>query len=250
MKIAVYSDLHIEFGEFVPPAMEIDLVILAGDIHVKTGGIDWAAKCFPDTRVLYVPGNHEYYREAYPKLMDKLRAKAALHSNITVLDQHHVEIDGVHFLGTTLWTDFDLFGDPHHSGHYAEVFMTDYKLIRSSPQFRKLRATDTLRSHRASKAWLETTLASLGGERIVVVTHHAPSIKSVPDGYLRDPASPAYASHLDDLILKYQPEFWIHGHMHDSLRYQIGSTTVICNPRGYAPDDLNEDFDPGMVLTL
>lgn len=250
MKAVIYSDLHCEFSEFTPPRIDIDLAILAGDIHVKTKGVDWAAKHFPRIPVLYVPGNHEYYRSVYPKNLAMMRERASLHPNICVLDQDHIEIGGIHFLGATLWTDFALFSDPYISGHYAECFMTDYKLIRSSPYYKKLRASDTLKIHSAQRAWLEAKLELLQGQQVVVITHHAPSKKSVSVEYSEDPLTPAYASHLDDLVLKFQPQYWIHGHMHSSSCYQIGNTTVICNPRGYLPDDQNPDFNATLIAEV
>ena len=76
MKIVIYRDLHNEFTEFNPPILNVDLVILAGDIHVNTHGVHWAGRHFPSTQVLYILGNHEYYKGAYPRTLEKIRAQA------------------------------------------------------------------------------------------------------------------------------------------------------------------------------
>ena len=60
MRIHLLSDLHNEFSSFVPVLLDCDLVILAGDIDLKSRGVEWAKKTF-SVPVLYVPGNHEFY---------------------------------------------------------------------------------------------------------------------------------------------------------------------------------------------
>lgn len=113
LKLHVLSDLHLEFAPFVPPSTDADVVVLAGDIHIRTHGVEWAKRTFPDKRVVYVAGNHEYYGKAIPHLTDKLRACAA-GSNVSVLDEETVTIDGVRFVGATMWTDWSC-TEPHHA---------------------------------------------------------------------------------------------------------------------------------------
>ncbi|MEM9690500.1 MAG: metallophosphoesterase, partial [Pseudomonadota bacterium] len=110
MKLHILSDIHVEFEAFVPPATDADVIVLAGDIHVGRKGLDWALEQFPDKPVIYVLGNHEYYGKAVPKLTNELQ-KIAANTNVHLLERSSVEIDGVTFLGSTLWTDFELFGD-------------------------------------------------------------------------------------------------------------------------------------------
>ena len=128
--------------------------------------------------------------------------------------------------------------------------MTDYRKIRVQPQYRRLRSLDTCALHHRSRRWLQAQLDALDGERVVVVTHHAPSVRSVPARYAADPLSAAYASNLDDLILSASPLLWVHGHIHDSFDYVIGDTRVVCNPRGYLPHEPNDAFQADLVLAL
>lgn len=146
MKLHILSDLHLEFAAFHPPATGADLVILAGDIHVKDKGLAWISAAFPDTPVLYVLGNHEYYGRAYPKHLHDLKEKVQ-GTSIHILENDTFEMDGIRFLGCTLWTDFKLFGDPRIAGYEATMKMTDYRKIRIGLDFKKLRSLDTATLH-------------------------------------------------------------------------------------------------------
>ena len=108
MKLHILSDLHTEFADFDPPRTDADIVVLAGDIGVGTGGVEWAKQWFPDVPVLYVPGNHEYYGHDIHET-DLLAAVSS--PNIQILDNNSYVIDAVRFLGMTLWTDFLLYGE-------------------------------------------------------------------------------------------------------------------------------------------
>ena len=238
--------MHIEFEPFDPPYINPDVVVLAGDIHLGVKGLEWARKNFPDKPVIYVPGNHEYYREAMPRFTGKLR-EAARGSNVHLLENDRVVIRDVVFLGCTLWTDFKLFGNPRIAGYEATQKMTDYRRIRVSPQYRKLRPTDTAGIHSRSLRWLKGELASKS-EKAVVITHYAPSQRSIPERHKDDILNAAYASHLDDVVEGSKACLWIHGHIHTRLDYRIGETRVVCNPRGY-PDE-SSDFDPDFAVEV
>jgi len=128
--------------------------------------------------------------------------------------------------------------------------MSDYKKITASGRdagtYRKLHPRDTLRRHEFSRAWLKNSLADPFDGPTVVITHHAPSARSVPTEFEGDVLSAAYASDLESLMGK-DVQLWIHGHMHHSLDYEINGTRVLCNPRGYAPKYLNKDFNDLIV---
>lgn len=110
MKLHILSDLHLEFLAYAPPALDADAVVLAGDIGLGTRGIQWAREAWPDTEIVYVPGNHEYYRSEMGVENELLRAAAREHG-VHLLNRDAAVIGGVRFLGATLWTDFRLFGD-------------------------------------------------------------------------------------------------------------------------------------------
>jgi predicted phosphodiesterase len=248
MKLQIFSDLHVEFESFYPPETEADVVILAGDIHVGKKGIDWAKTNFADQQVLYVLGNHEYYGRAYPKHIDDLR-KLTSSSNVHILENDRLVIDDVTFLGCTLWTDFQLFGDPKIAGYYATQRMTDYHKIRVDPQYRKLRSLDTAVIHAKSLRWLQESVLNLQGEKLVIITHHAPSARSIPTSFQEDILSAAYASLLEAFVAESGAKLWVHGHLHSQQDYSIGNTRVICNPRGY-PDEPNQSFIPNLIIEM
>ncbi len=250
MKLHILADLHIEFGEFRVPQTGADVVLLAGDLHVGDKGLHWAKDHFPDRDVVYVLGNHEYYRGAVPKLTQKLEGLSA-GSNIHVLENRALTIGDVRILGCTLWSDFRLFNNLDIAVIAAQDIMNDYRLIRVSPAFRKLLPADTAKMHRKSRAWLKGELrrAKAENKKTVVVTHNAPSIRSVPARYKTDPLSAAFASNMEDLIFDGEPDLWVHGHIHDSSDYRIGKTRVICNPRGYAHEP-NPNFDADLVVEM
>jgi Icc-related predicted phosphoesterase len=248
MKIHVLSDLHFEFRHFVLPKTDADAVVLAGDIHLGNKGILWAQQHFPDVPVVYILGNHEYYRHAYPKLLHEL-LHSTQNSNVHVLENQALKIGDVTFLGCTLWTDFALFGDPKLFGQIAMQTMSDYKKIRVSPQFSKLRSVDLVGIHKASRHWLEQQFQARVSEKLVVVTHHAPSLLSVPTQFQTDQFSPAYASSLDAVVQDSRARLWIHGHLHEHKDYTLGQTRVVCNPCGY-PDEPEAGFVPDLVLEI
>jgi len=247
MKLHILSDIHNEFETFTAPVTDADVVVLAGDIHIGKRGLDWALQQFPEKPIIYVLGNHEYYGEAIPKLTGKLRELAA-GTNLHILEQEALTLDGVTFLGSTLWTDFALFGDPRVAGYEATQRMTDYRKIRISPQYSGLRSIDTAVMHQRSRLWVQSQLENLTND-IVVITHHAPSKRSLPKSRKDDLMSAAYASHLDEVVENSNAKLWVHGHLHNSSDYKIGKTRVICNPRGY-PDERNNEFIPDLVVSI
>ncbi len=247
MRIHVLSDLHLEFGPIDLPKVEADLVVLAGDIHVKLNGIRWIRDNLPDTPVIYLAGNHEYYGDKLPRLLDKIREEAA-ESNIHLLENESIEFGGFRFFGATLWTDMELFGD-HHVGSLEALQMNDYKRIRKTPSYRKLRPVDTRALHHETVRHIASFLESGDPRRSVVITHHAPSIRSLPERRRKEIISCAYASHLDQFIEEHSPLLWIHGHIHHSQDYRISRTRILSNPRAYV-DDPNPRFDPGLVIDL
>ncbi|REC62002.1 phosphoesterase [Chryseobacterium pennae] len=238
MRIQIISDLHQEFGRTELCFDNADVIVLAGDVNLGTKGIEWIKETIPGKPVIYILGNHEYYKGSYPKTLHKIKDEAE-GSNVFVLENSFVDIEGVRFHGTTLWTDFSIFGNPVKYGMICQPKMNDYKKIRRDPSYSKMRTIDTFKIHQLSKVWLRENLEVSKELKNIVVTHHAPSIQSVPEHYKEDPLTSAYASSLEDVILEYQPLYWIHGHIHTPCRYSIGKTEVICNPHGYIDEKYN-----------
>lgn len=209
-------------------------MILAGDIGVGLTGVSWAKSVFT-CPVVYVLGNHEYYGRRIDELDEELREYVA-GSNIHVLQNEQVVIAGVRFLGTTLWTDFALYGTVGESALLVGDALNDYYLIGSRQQ-RAIKPSETLALHQASRAYLERMLAEPFVGPTVVVTHHLPSARSVAPRFKSDRITPAFASNLDELVSASGAALWVHGHGHDSADYVIGGTRVVCNPHGYRGEE-------------
>ncbi len=248
MRLLVMSDLHLEFGPLEVGPFQVDAVVLAGDVHVKTHGLEWIKAAFPHLPVIYVVGNHEYYRGTIPTTADKLQTGAE-GSNVHVLENEVFETDGVVFLGATLWTDLNLLGDPALAAIHVGEAMSDYRLIRILPGYRRLRPHDTRLMHERSFKWLRGEVESCAGKTLVVVTHHAPSPRSLPRGWEHDVISPGYASNLEEFIRNSGVALWIHGHTHWPSDYVVGKTRILANPRGY-PEEARNGFNPALVVEV
>ncbi|MFH1282429.1 MAG: metallophosphoesterase [bacterium] len=226
--------------------------MLAGDIHIKDKGTRWILDQKSQVPVIYVMGNHEFYGDKFPGLIDKLK-EATKGSTVHILESDTFELDGYTFFGCTLWTDMALFGNKQDATIAVRDAMNDYQVIRLSKTYRRLTPGDTITYHSATLTQLKKFLEKSDPDRTIVVTHHAPSFQSVPQKYRSDIISAGFSSNLDDLIKRYQPRLWIHGHTHNSFCYKIGKTTVICNPRGYVTNSgmqENSEFKPDYCFTV
>lgn len=248
MRLHILSDLHLEFAEFQLEDVHADVIVLAGDIHTGSKGVKWILKKLPNQPVIYVLGNHEFYGEKIPQLTEEIK-RLVKGTNVHVLENDRVEIGDVAFLGATLWTDFRLDGNPAMAKAIAHAGMADYQLIRVAPFFRRLRPIDVCRFHAQSLDWLVKQIKEMQGRKTVVVTHHAPSSRSVPPQFHDDPLNPAFASNLEHLIAGIGVTLWIHGHIHHFSDYMLDSTRVIANPRGY-PSELHTAFNPCLAVEL
>ena len=250
MKLLVYGDLHTEFEPFELPDVEVDAIVLAGDIGVKLGGLEFAIRIAERAPVVYVAGNHEYHKGALPKLTDKLRAGAE-DKGVFFLENDSVVVGGVRFLGCTLWTDFMLLGPGQRQQcmREAAAVMSDFELIRRSPGYSKLSPMDTIAMCQHSRDWLTGEFASEGATPTVVVTHHAPSKRSIAQQYEKSLLSAAFASNFDSLVEESSAVLWIHGHTHHCVDYAIGSTRVISNQRGY-PDEPVAGFRDDFIVEI
>ncbi|MGH7058070.1 MAG: metallophosphoesterase, partial [Acetobacteraceae bacterium] len=203
-----------------------------------------------------IAGNHEHYDTlgrpgaTFGQTLAELHAEAARSSGqIKFLECESIAIAGVRFLGCTLWTDFALYGDAEFAATHAHAWMTDFEVIANRAGHR-FTPTDACNEFVAAWKFLEEELANSFEGPTVVVTHHAPSLNSVPPRFRTDLLSAAYASNVDDLVARSSAALWIHGHIHDSCDYTLGKTRVLCNPRGYHGIELNPRFDPRLVVEV
>lgn len=249
MKLLILSDLHQEFSPYQHQIPECDVVVLAGDIGTKFMGLNWAKTL--DKKVVYILGNHEYYGTKMSSHYRKM-VEAADGTNVNFGNNVTVLIDGVRFLLTTCWTDYELYGNGPLAEWNAQQNLNDFREIRTGPEhgYRKILARDIRIEHQLSKMWLLDELAKPFDGKTVVVTHHAPSELSVAEQYLNDPLTPAYASRLENVMLYNDITLWVHGHNHNSSDYMIGDTRVVCNPQGYIGVDVNPTFDPNFIVEI
>ena len=236
MKIQVVSDLHLEFlqdsfpGErLVSPAVDADILVLAGDIANGTQAIglfkDWPVP------VLYIAGNHEFYGTDFEKTRAQLRDCAA-GTHLIFLDNDAIDFGGVRFLGTTLWTDYRL--ELNHTQRQlmesAERGINDHYQIRDGTC--KFTAQRALSEHELSRAWLGKELVKSYDGKTVVISHHGPHPLSVHPRYVGVAINAAFVSNLSELLPN--ADLWIHGHVHDSFDYSVLCCRVVANPAGYA----------------
>lgn len=257
MKIHVLSDLHNEFSKYQIQVRDADLIVLAGDIDVGTRGVDYAKGLLKETssKVIYIMGNHESYRCNLDTLRHQIRELCAPvdgeKQRLFFMDGDEAIIDGVRFLGATLWTDFRLYGESKRFECLAEAqWLNDFRLITcgNGDIFRPRDSADLFEQ---SVEWLTRKLDQSFDGKTVVITHHLPSFESVVERYKDDLLSACFASRLDHLFGKM--DLWVHGHTHDNLDYVKNGTRVICNPRGYSRyegDQENLNFNPKLIIEV
>jgi len=248
MRLHILSDLHLEFAPFQRNNVDADMVVLAGDVHTGTNGIKWILQTFRNQPVIYVLGNHEFYGQKIQKLISNIK-EIAQGTNVHVLENDRLELGDLLFLGATLWTDFRLVGDPVMSGAVAQAGMNDFRRIRLMPTYRRFLPKDARALHAQSLECLAQQMENTRGKKIIVVTHHAPSPKSIPLRFQGDPLNAAFASNLDGFIASCRAALWVHGHIHHHSDYVIGGTRVVANPRGY-PTEPHTGFDPSLVIEV
>lgn len=253
MKLNILSDLHLGQGAMAAPCNDADVVVLAGDIARPEQAIAWASGL--GKPVLYVAGNHEFYGGSIGATVRRLKQLCA-GTSVQVLDDEQVLVDGVRFLGSTLWTDFLLFGDGEGRTVAVEQalrFMRDYSRIWVDDGLQQLfTPLDSACLFQRHSAWLAHQLARPHAGPTVVITHHAPSPASIHPRFAGSPINACFVSDAGHLADGERVRLWIHGHTHDSFDYDLNGTRVLCNPRGYARDGVNENatFDPDLVVEL
>jgi predicted phosphodiesterase len=244
LRLAVYSDLHLEIAPWQPPAVEADLVILAGDIDNGTRGIAWARRSFSGP-VIYIPGNHEFYGHELSGTAEGL-ASAAREHDVVLLDGSTLQLGNVRLIGCTLWTDYSLASEEGRSKvmEQSRHRNPDFTYIRKGE--RAFAPEDAVVLCTAQKAWLKERLDEPFEGRTVVITHFAPHRGSIAPAFQGHPANPGFIVPLDDCMGL--ADLWIHGHTHTAFDYSVGRTRVRCNPRGY-PDETS-GFDASCVVSL
>lgn len=281
MRIKLVSDLHLEIEDInIKNEEGCDVLILSGDIMVAADLHDHPEPATPYTpeilkilgnrqlgaqryrdflkrvsfqfpQVIIICGNHEFYHGKWYATIDYMRSECSKYSNIHFLECDSIVIKSVMFVGGTLWTDMNKF-DPL-TLHHIKNAMNDYRMIRNDRAgYIPLKPADTVYRHRETlKYFAQIIDNSPADQPVVVVAHHAPSNSSIDLRYKPDYlTNGAYASDLSEFILdRPKIKLFCHGHTHHPFDYMIGSTRVVCNPRGY---DGYEDtgWDPNKIIEI
>ena len=260
MKIAVCSDLHLEFGDLdLTNDNNADVLILGGDIFVAddlsaSGTVlpvtesvqaraerynNFVTRCserFP--QVILIMGNHEHYHGDYAATANTIRGTFGDLHNVHFLDKEWRIINGVLFFGGTLWTDMN--GEDPITMLRIRTMMNDFNCVKNGIKtddryYSTFMPEDAVEDHKAFLKGLDDVLALHPNLSTVVVGHHAPSRASTHSRYANEKImNGAYSTNLDNWILdRRQIKLWTHGHTHHDFDYMIGTTRVVCNPRGY-----------------
>ena len=286
MKITVVSDLHLEFVDLTLENTQLaDTIVLSGDImlskaiakylkiknaenkttvkatewlnknemHIYNLGFrfyEFLSRCSNKfENVIYLAGNHEFYNDNWYSTLDTLRAACAEFKNVTFIEESHVNIGMLTFVGGTLWTNLNK-RDPITVG-YIKTRINDFMLIRNErKEYAKLHPYDTVDRHDSTLAYIKIIVEGDPSRKYIVTGHHGPTPKSVHPRYTDWQLNGGYSSDLSEFILDHpQIVLWTHGHTHVPHDYMMGTTRVVCNPRGYANKE-NTGWDPNMVVEV
>lgn len=267
-QFTILSDLHLEFTpEYRVEKSGANALLLCGDICVpsyfKRGEnspyfmvaqnfVSFFEDCASKYElVFYIPGNHEFYKGYVEDTVDILREKLGHIPNLIILDDEYFDLGEIRIIGSTLWTDMNK--NCPITENYVKHRMNDYNIVQwNTKNYQKLRPNETAKFHFESVQFIKDSVDKT--KKNIIMSHHAPSSLSVHEKYKNDRyMNHAYYSDLSELILD-NPGIvlWGHGHMHDSFDYVIGSTRVICNPKGYPISGVNqnENFDSYLNIEI
>ena len=267
MKLQLLSDLHLESHPHfrAEPLPGADMLVLAGDIGSYQQGSrlidpDFGLGRFSPRNgwpvpVIYVPGNHEYDNVDFDETHERLRALCD-ELEIIWLERESRVIEGVRFVGTTLWADFDALAEPTDS--LAEALKKRGKAMRAADFYLEKAATmrngelflaAQLREQAlACQDWLTQALAEPFDGTTVVITHFAPSLESGDPRYGLTPGTAGFCNALDALLPHAQ--LWLHGHLHCPSDYVKNGCRVVANPLGYARNGEQEGYRPQLLIEV
>jgi len=267
-KFKLLSDLHLEFYQrpnikgkmpkvWKPTPNDQDkdtILLLAGDIHVGTKAWPWIQQmCKRYKEVIYILGNHEFYKQKYNKTINAWREIAKdpeYVERFTFLhNDYYVNFDDrFRIFGATLWTDVT---DPFLQWS-ARQRMNDYNLITfdAGGHYRKLKVLDTNAEHYETLYHLENFLKEDFDGKTIVMTHHLPHNKCTHEKWKASPLNDFFRTDLDWIFKKYDIDYWVHGHTHDNVDVHVGKTRILCNPMGYHGVALNQDFNEDLTFDI
>lgn len=258
MRIQIYSDLHSDINIINDPSVVIDTKKKA-DIYIDAGDTGefistrefYKNKFWNNKKVLFVGGNHTHYN--YGNILsnqEELKNLFPAQSPVTYLQDSEIIIGDCVFIGCTLWTDYCVYGTPNFSKKTARNYMNDFKFINFDNNIH-LTPEHCQTMHKISLKNLHKRIKKFGKDKkVIVITHHSPSIRSCLDVYKNNDVSASFCSNLEEFIKSHNIFLWIHGHMHNVSSYKIGGTYVICNPLGYTKYNENSGFFDDLVIDV
>lgn len=264
MRLHVLSDVHDDHQRgqsghaWMPPRdVDADVTIVAGDIagRLSRMGRSWIEGLPQGRPVIVVAGNHDFWGGSLDNEIQKTHDRLT-RNDVHILDGDSVTIGGTRFVGGTLWSDYECYGDAWRSHRAANEMMNDLRRIRMAGGTRRATTHDLLEENLRQRDAITALLETPHAGPTVVVTHHAPSPRSLRHGRATEALDGAYASDLEPLIRRTQPELWVHGHIHARRDYMIGHTRIVANPLGYSRrfgqfvQREHDQFDPRLVIAV
>lgn len=263
MKIRLVSDLHVDYNRFLNDNIkfgfedvldETDVTLIAGDIaghysnEVKF--LNRLKNQCKTNKIISIAGNHLGYNYRYnePYKDCKETQVATLtyifDENPLYLEDRSVQIDDYIIFGCVLFTDFNLYNSVNFSKNMASMYINDFRYVKTVDKTYLEPRTVTPEDY---ISWFNTSVDKIKyicennpDKKIIILSHFAPSVKSIDCKYVDDNLNGFYASNLEDVIKKYDNlKLWCHGHCHDSFDYTINQCRVLCSPYGYFTREVN-----------
>lgn len=263
LRLFLASDMHFECRREKPlPALpdeaDFDVLVLAGDIGElpdAIAGIDRLIAALPATPMVYVAGNHEFYRGHYQRTLSALREAYRGCEQIHFLERNALELRGYTFLGCTLWSGLDGLGPmveeellEHGSALIPDFSMIDYEDRDAPSGVRSFQPRDMQALHRRSVRWLEGRLEMSNAEKTIVITHFPPTMAARHQRIAVDRLSAYFQADCGCLVRRHQPALWLYGHTHYSREDHYGKTRVVSNQLGYPGEDTGFSSDKIILL--
>lgn len=252
VKIQYFSDIHLEMYDLckvirllrhVP--IKAPLCVLAGDIGYPASKqyevfLKWISNKFE--HVFLITGNHEYYSKDLTKEENDQKIKDLIYENewknIHFLHPSNPSFDlpdtNIRFIGSTLWTSIEegsqVLNDAYHIKDWSYQKQNEW--------------------HFSEKAFLQNEIekAKVEKKRVVVITHHLPSLQLIHPKYRKyGDFNKLFASSIDELISD-PVLLWIYGHTHTPMEMEMNGVKTVTNPIGYPGENIKVDF--GKVIEI
>jgi predicted phosphohydrolase len=252
MKIRVLSDLHLEYGELDFPYKHLgeDVLVLAGDIHTRGRHGNFLKKIPTTVEIMFVSGNHEYYRGSFDNVNSDLKNLEEQFPNFHYLMDQGITYKGVDFFGGTMYTDLLLCGIDPLIDITVKHGINDFEWIMKNDKgrFRNWSVEDHKSCHEKFCFELAGWLKRTEGCKRVVITHFSPTEQAIHPQYRMNKLNPYFTSNMERFMG--WEGYWFAGHTHSSWNGYVGDTNIIINPKGYGHRYENREFDPNLIVEI